>query len=543
MVRFSDFWKNTEYRDKTAEVIYLIYFGLMVGARASGLYEGMLIYNITLVIGMLLFGLKMIVGKHTLKEYLLAGFFVLLSVIVYLHTGEKGLLVCFSMMLGMKNVSVKKAIKVGACVGGFFIISKIILGVFRVTSEIYYPQWRSGMDIMFRHALGYPHPNSLHMNVAMLGMMTSYLVTSILPSKKINGTNSNISNKNHGSTLIMIMLSLLILAFNYYVYLYSGSRTGLLGCLFYLIINTWLFFRKKIGIIEKIILYSFFPIVCVVAIILPLILKGRLYNWLNWNVFSTRFEIARYFWANNSISLFGIRLNNPDPLFRTYGIDMAQLYLFLQLGLVAFVTISALTMWFIHNAVINDKRAELAVLMGTLFLGIWEPFLYNLSYKNFVFVFFGAMIYRLGTKKDIIKSNTYDKDILKLSSRLLIIVAIGSIVGLVAACGYANVSPKPSALYGDRQESESGELFGMEEYYLTKSQVAELKGQGDIFIGYKDETSPMYKYDSELALMEYKKYVVSFGVWMGVGVCIVLILICRSVRMLRRKTGDIQLCG
>ena len=38
-----------------SEIIYLAYFTVMFGARAIGLYEGMLPYNIMLVIGMLLF--------------------------------------------------------------------------------------------------------------------------------------------------------------------------------------------------------------------------------------------------------------------------------------------------------------------------------------------------------------------------------------------------------------------------------------------------------------------------------------------------------
>ena len=123
-------------RDKIGEVIYLVYFALMVGARAAGLYEGMLIYNISLVIGMLLFACKMIVTRHTVKEYLVALGFMLIAGIVYIHTGEKGLIVYFTMMLGMKAVSVNKVIKVGALTAGVIIISKIFLGVFGLLPEI-----------------------------------------------------------------------------------------------------------------------------------------------------------------------------------------------------------------------------------------------------------------------------------------------------------------------------------------------------------------------------------------------------------------------
>lgn len=525
MERLSKVLDNTDYRNKIGEKIYLIYFAVMVGARASGLYEGMLVYNVTLVIGMLLFGLKMLVTKHTRKEYVLSGLLILLAGIVYLHTGEKGLLVCFTMMLGMKHVSVRKTIKTGAAVGGLFIIAKIILGVFRLTSEIYYPQWRSGMDIMFRHALGYPHPNSLHMNVAMLGMMICYLVTSFLMCSNKEENENVLNFQKRDRVILVIIMSVLIIAFNYYVYLYSGSRTGLLGCIFYLLVNAWLFFRKKIGLFEKICLYSFFPIVCFIAIILPFAIDGELYNWLNWNVFSTRYDIAKYFWSNNSLSLFGIRLNNPDEVFKTYGIDMAQLYLLLQLGIIAFITVSLLTMWFITNAIKEDKRAELSVLMGALFLGIWEPYLYNLSYKNFVYVFWGAMLFKEGCKiqNDIVLKERVN--IKKLSKRILSAVIVGFVVGLISSAIYLNVIPKPSALYGDRQKSESGELFNMEELYFTQEQVKEMKSQGDIFIGYKNETTPMYKYDSELAVMEYKKFAISVGVWIGIATCTVLLMI------------------
>ena len=99
-----------------AEAAYLLYFTVMFGARAIGLFEGMLVYNISLVIGMLLFAIKVLLTEHTVLEYLFAGFLLLISVLVYYNTGEKGLLLYFTMMLGMKCVSIRRVFKLGTMI-------------------------------------------------------------------------------------------------------------------------------------------------------------------------------------------------------------------------------------------------------------------------------------------------------------------------------------------------------------------------------------------------------------------------------------------
>ena len=488
-------------RDKIGEVIYFVYFALMVGARAAGLYEGMLIYNISLVIGMILFACKMIVTRHTVKEYLVALGFMLIAGIVYIHTGEKGLIVYFTMMLGMKAVSVNKVIKVGALTAGVIIISKIFLGVFGLLPEIYYPQEREGIGMMFRHSLGYAHPNTLHMNVLMLSMMVMYLVTTEVLSRKKD-------------IAVLLFSSLVILGFNLYIFRYSGSRTGILACVVYLFVNAWLYLRKEIGIFEKTLLFSAFPLVSFVAIGFPLLLKGKVFDFINMKLFTTRLSLARYFWNNNSISLFGIRLNNPDENFTTYGIDMAQLYLFLQLGLVAFILMAILTTWFVYQAIKENKRAELAVLMGMLFLGIWEPLLYNLGYKNFVYVFMGSMVYECINGTACEERIVFDKkiDVRKIG----IVLLISMIIGIVASSVYIGVTNPPSALYLDRAEGESGNKLDAEAFYLDEDEIEQIKANGDIVIGYSGEEKPMYRFDSSIAQMEYRNRILSTGVWSAV---------------------------
>ena len=510
-------------RDKIGEGLYLLYFAVMVGARALGLYEGMTLYNISLILGLFLFACKILVTRHTVKEYGVMAFLFALSFLVYYFTGEKGLLVCFTMLLGMKGVSVKKTITVGAVTAGTIILGKIVFGVFGVLPEVYYPQERSGAGLMFRHAFGYAHPNTLQMNVLMLTMMVMYLLTKTVMK-------SDLDRKKKLSYISLISITALF--FNLYIFMYSGSRSGLITCMVFLICNFWLAVRKKIGIFEKIICYAAFPLTCVVSIIFPLVLPENIFEFLNRTVFNSRFMLAKYFWTNNHLSLFGIRLNNPAPNLKTYGIDMAPMYLFLQLGVVAFIVIASLTLWFVYASIKEDKRAELAVLMAMLFIGMWEPFLYNLGYKNFAYVFMGRMLYSCLNKEnakasdEVSKKETGETGGSKVAAnyfgRLIKAVTGAVLSGFAAALIFLLATVPPTALYGDRECGEDGVSFGMEAEYLSENEVKELKKNGDIVIGYKDAETPMYKYGEDIATMEYEKKVISVGVWVGILALLVL---------------------
>ncbi|MEE3493697.1 MAG: hypothetical protein VZR06_00960 [Butyrivibrio sp.] len=490
------------------ERIYLLFFALTVGTRAFGWYDGMVQIKAAIVICAFLFLGKILVTKHTAKEYAIIAALMLLAGLVYINTdhSQKGLIECFMMMLGMKKVDSAKVIRCGALVAGPLIMLKIFLGAFGLASEIYYPQTREGAGTMFRHAFGYAHPNTLHMNTIMITMMCMYLVTVYLKGKE-------------NSKLLLFMASVAAILFNLYVFQYSGSRTGVLASVVYVTVNYYLFVIKKIGLLEKILSYAAFPVTAFISIVLPHILPDNLFDLFNGKIFNTRFALAKYFWSNNSISLFGISLINPDESYRTYGIDMSQLYLFLQLGIVAFVVMFALITFLMNRCIAEDKRAEIAVMVTMLFIGIWEPLLYNLSAKNFTYVFIGSALYaflesieaksvHVGTANE---ADTGKEDVLKLGKRILVGVATGVVMTLI----YLAVTKEPTALYGARERDESNKSLGMKPEYYTSQEIAEFKKNGDIVIDYDGQDKPMYKYDETLAVGEYRKKVMSVGVWTG----------------------------
>lgn len=507
---------KTENRIAAGEYIFLAYFLIMTGARALGAYEGTTVYTVILVTAMLLWALKMIVTPHKPMEYVIAASLMIIAGIVYLNTGEKGLIVCFATLTGMKYINKNRLLKYGALVASVCITARIFLGVFGFTAEKYYPQVRAGVGEMFRHSLGYAHPNTLHMNVLMLSMLVIYLVSI------------------YGNLAQLLISSVLVLGFNIYVFQYSGSRTGLLAVTVYLIVNSWFYLRRTSGIPEKVLCYSAYPAVCLLAIVMPVVLPDKIAEFLDQTVFNSRITLARFFWANNRLSLWGIRLNKPDPQYKTYGLDMAHLYLFLQLGVIAFIVITILTMGYVHMALRKCYMAELAVLMGTLFAGIWEPFLYNLGFKNLMYVFMGSMLYELtrgpipqDDQTDQMRRDTTTEISLFDPRRIIIYLIIACSIGALSAALYSAVKPVPSALYGDNESDEAGKSLGLEPVYLTEAETAALLERGDIVIGYHGPDTPMYVYDESLAIMEYHKMTLSVGVWIAIFVLGVLFI--RSV--------------
>ncbi len=509
-----------DYADKRieiGEVIYLVYFVIMFGARAYGLYEGQRAYNVFLVIGILLFAAKMIVTKHSPREYMIIGGFLLLAGIVYLHTGEKGLFVCFTMMLGMSGVSRRKVVMAGALTGGVIVLCKTFLGVFGIIPEIYYPQERAGVGLMFRHALGYAHPNTMHMNLLVLSIMVMYLITDSQRQLVQSGKKSKLQAFCSAGFIYG-----LIFLFNLYVFQYTGSRTGILACVVCIILNIWALVRDDAGIIEKIVLYASFPIVCVMSIVLPLVLPEKLFDLLNSTVFHSRYMLSKFFWEGNSVSLWGIRLKHTDGLYPTYGLDSAQMYLFLQLGIVAFIVIAALTVWFIGFCIKNTLLPEVAVMETMLFVGLWEPLLYNLSFKNFVFIFIGYGLFK-AISGSAITSDEYGAGWdFGITRKIIITLGAGVLVGLGATMIFQLVTSEPTALYGNRQQEETGEYLGMEAEYYTMDQIKELRTDGEMVIGYVDAETPMYRYDSVIAEMEYRKRTLSIGVWSFIFTIIVI---------------------
>ena len=89
--------------------------------------------------------------------------------------------------------------------------------------------------------------------------------------------------------------------------------------------------------------------------------------------------------------MFGTRFGEtPND---NYMIDSSFLYSFLQIGVIPFLIVTALMIGMIVCYVKKDKRIELAMIISFCVLGLSDPFFFNLSYKNLMFLFAGELLY------------------------------------------------------------------------------------------------------------------------------------------------------
>jgi len=518
---------------KYCEWIYYLFFALMFSAKAAGLDEGNTIYSFIFVVSMILFLFKIAVTEHTIAEDIWMGLLLLLALTVYYRTGEKGLLLCIAMMLGMKDVHVKNVFRIGALILSVFFSINVFLSVFGLKSELFYYQERIGMGGDFRHALGYPHPNSLQLNCFILVMLVMFLI-----GKK--------------SQRRVLLASCIMIGISLYIFLYSGSRTGLLITAFYLTVNYYLLFRSKFTKIEKVVIQLVYPACAGVCILVPFAGSQKLIDWISGHMdtIGSRVSVARYYFDLVPVSLFGSRIEITKDF--AYGIDMGYAYLFLVLGVAAFAVFSILYIGFIYYCLKTDQRSELAVTISIVLMGILEPFLFNLSFKNLSLIFLGQYLFVCSEqmqKKFSGKAAFLNRHVLLLAwggwsireqspigtliesyrncrnrcfgfcdpamvKRSMILFLLT--VTLVSA-GFFGTVKKPSAIYTDSDRGERMEI-GLVPVYLSEQKAAELRKNGDILIHYQEAEVPMYRYDGTAAYNEYLRRMISSALWSGVAV-------------------------
>ncbi len=372
-----------------SELIYLAYFTVMFGSRAIGLYEGMLPYNIMLVIGILLFLLKIAMTRHTFGEYLVIGILLFISLIVYYNTGEKGLLLYFTMMLGMKNVSLKRVMRWAAAILSVSFTVLVFLSVFGWKQDITYLHDRAGFGQVLRHSLGYPYPNTLFTTYIVLMVLIMYVL-------------------GRQTKKQLIMTSTLMFLGAVYIYLYSCSNTGLIVATFYLLANLWLQLRNRLSVVEKAVLLIAYPGGALLSIVGPLVTSGRLFQLMD-KILHNRWAYSYYYLTTEPVTLFGTRFGEtPND---NYMIDSSFLYSFLQIGVIPFLIVTALMIGMIVCYVKKDKRIELAMIISFCVLGLSDPFFFNLSYKNLMFLFVGELLYLQTSKPSWVHKGILAKEI------------------------------------------------------------------------------------------------------------------------------------
>lgn len=306
---------------KISEIIYLVYFAVMFGARAAGLYEGMLIYNISLVIGMLIFAVKILSTRHTVAEYFVIVALLGVSLLVYKNSGEKGMLLYMTMMLGMKGVGLRRVEKLGMAILGVCFPVLVFISVTGIKEDIaYFADGRRFFGEIMRRSLGYPYFNT---------MFTTFVVLVVLI----------MLSKGYQSVVPLLTQSSFLMVVGVYLYIYSCSNTGLIILTLFLFVNFIMQSKKKVSKFEGALILLIYPICMFISIVLPILIRGELFGRLD-KIFHNRFNYANYFLTHEKVTLFGSRFA-PTPN-DNYLIDSSFLYSFLQIGVVPCVILTTL---------------------------------------------------------------------------------------------------------------------------------------------------------------------------------------------------------
>jgi hypothetical protein len=471
----------------------------MFGMRMWGIYEGTALYAPLLVVGFLIWGLSILTSKHTVYEYILYLLLMGLAGLVYIRSGEKGLLLYFTLMLGVKYIDTKKLFRVGVIVGGMGMACLCFLSSFGLIEDLAYLQNRKPFGLIFRRSLGLPHPNTLSTSFVVISAMVLFMV--------------GYKNKKK-----VLSASILLFVISFYLFLYSGSRTGIIFNTGLIILNLIYAYRQKLGIIEKAIAIIELPVLSLMSIVIPIVVpEPTLRELLNVDkTFVFRFIIGKSHYEHTPLTLFGSRLNNPDqPI---YGIDLSQLYLFLQLGIIAFVIITILQELTIVEEVKQNRISELVITVVFLFMGLTDPFLYNISYKNILFVFIGKELFAQLAKceerlpefllrsiqpiklPDIKLKGLLDPDAsegkfsMMSGKKNVVTIAASVLVFTIVAAAYFVITPDPDYVLSDSNKREHQVLKVLEGDTYSEQEIEEIKSDGNIVLNYTDENELMYKY-------------------------------------------------
>ena len=505
------------------EYLYLLYLSVMLFARGIGLYEGTTLYNISLVIGIIIIGFKIILTEHTLFEYIWMALLVMLALIVYKNTGEKGLLVCILTMIGIKGVSIKRVFRTGAMVWTTAFVILTLLALNDLIPEKILMHNKHGIGYIVCHALGYPHPNVLHVSYIVVMMFIMYSL----------GKQSR--KKLYISTFLLMLGNIL-------VFYYSVSFTGFIGATVYLIFNLYFQLRKKISFMESILIQMILPLCILFSIVGPVLIKGRVFELIN-NALNTRYNLSNYFLTQQPITLLGARFVVPNY---RYTMDCSYVYLFMQLGIIPFVLMMFLYFALIRDSIKNKRNAESAIIIALCITGITEPFMFNLSFKNLIFLFAGEYIFRLSEKiqgylpivfsRKIRISSYGEREIpyrMLLTDRLcdsidnfkkkqvcriniIVIISVMCLSAIVCLC----YIKKPTCLYIDAATNENRTLEPM---YISLKDMNQKKENGDIFYNYIDGDHPMYPYYGSTVWIEYSRHLLELVLLSGVMAGIVLL--------------------
>lgn len=495
---------------KYSELLYYLFIASLLFAKGIGLYDGQTMFKIILIFSVVCWCGKMILTDFSVKELMITAVLLILGVVSYRVSGDKGLLLYIMLVIGAKEISMKKIFHVSMWVWGISFGSLFMLTALHIIDSPFKVHEKMG-DMIIRWGLGYSHPNVLHVSYLIFCLLLGYYL-----AEKMN-----------------LKWLLLMMAGNAYVFLYSVSFTGVIAVTFYLVLCGYLLIRKKVGKIEVVLVKVCSTFCLLFSLFAPILLQGKAFEIMN-KMLNTRLNLSRIYLTQYPISLLGRRVAEITDSSAT--MDCSYVYAYVAYGIIIFALLVMGYAVTIHQYCKKQKGKELAIILACLVSGVTEPFLFNASFKNVSLLFLRDTIYRGNSVIFFWHGSKYDKTVKVsiniISERLdafknsmtsnrktvLLWTGVGVILGILA-CGI--VSEAPSRIIVPRSESDVDEAYRTE-LNIKESDIRE----GDIVYGQPKEGTPWMQLTGRAVELEQLRNLATAGFFAGGLTMIVAGLFC-----------------
>lgn len=354
------------------EIVFFAFFIILSVTKGLGFYEWQKMF-ILLIIPAFFFGLlKILISRYTKRQRALVIILLLITAIVCYESGEVGILFVMFTILGMKNISVDKVLRLGLWVWTICAVLISVVSYFMIEHTVYRVDRKLGLGYIFRWSLGFTHPNTLHSTYFAL---CAYIIY-------------NLRERFGFKQFILLMLGNILVVF------YSVSYTGFALVTILLVGGIYITVRPKFNIFEKIIVNFVLPFFLCLSFVLPLMFYRFLEIQRLDRVLNTRIYWANAYLQPECMSFFGVRMSYLSQIYSYLSIDNSYIWALVHYGVIPFVLFMLAYFVLIFDCSRRQKTRELLLIVCFLGVGYMEPLLFNTSFKNITLLFLGELLFR-----------------------------------------------------------------------------------------------------------------------------------------------------
>lgn len=469
----------------------------MLFTKGIGLYDGQALYKFAFIVSFGCLALKMCITKYTKIQWVAIIVLSLGVGVVYFISKEKGILICFMMIIAMKDVCIKKVFKTGMWIWSASMLGNLLYHLMFLEQSGYKVHEKLGLGHIFRWSLGQSHPNILHISYLVL---TAFLIY-------------NWRNKYDWKKLLILM------AGNVYIFIYSVSYTGFFIVTLYLVGSLYVNKRKKITKLEYVLVEMVLPLCLTLSFLPPLLLdySSKWFYYVN-AVFNNRLYLAYVYLIPENIKIFGNNL--AEITTSMYTLDNAYLFNFIIYGVFVFCIMTVAYLIMIHKYIKEKKDLELAMIVCFLIAGITEPFLFNTSFKNLTLLFVGDCLLNCGREKteyaflsrieknlniNVTKFTEFTekvKTIWKCKKKVIIWGGLG--IGIVSLVFVVLCYKQPTGYIMSRKHVDIAE-----KNWFFVEDIKSYEEQGYIVYDYENQETMMQIFEGNIVKIEFMRQCIS----------------------------------